>query len=73
MNPTDKLNKLTKLGYCPCLIFDDDGNWALSFESTSSVWEGKPKTTTVVASEDEWKPTIDEAIDYAIKKEDIDL
>ena len=26
------LDKLVNNGYCPALVFDDDGRWALSFD-----------------------------------------
>lgn len=66
------LEKITHEGYAPCLVFDDDGHWAVSFSAVQPIplGEGGGFDDTVVISVivndiDSWKPTIEEAIEYA--------
>lgn len=71
MNLIEELNKLADSGYCPALLFDDDGRWALSFTGTQPVnFESKPMSmyTTFFVESNDWKDTIEEAVEYAIKK-----
>jgi len=71
MNLIEELNKLADNGYCPALLFDDDGRWALSFTGTQPVnFESKPMSmyTTFFVETDDWKDTIEEAVEHAIKK-----
>ena len=59
------LEELTKLGWCPNLIYDDNGHFAISCDSYGQVNEEvDDMTTTVFASKDHWKPTIREALNY---------
>jgi hypothetical protein len=57
--------ELTKLGQAPCLLYDDNGHFAISGDGFCSVsteiqdWEG-----FCSAEKDSWKNTIREALDY---------
>jgi len=36
MNLIEVLNKVADKGYCPALLFDDNGKWALAFDGAQS-------------------------------------
>jgi hypothetical protein len=62
----DGLDKLTNEGYCPALLFDDNGHWAVVDEGHQNVPMGEgPEDieTSHFVQADKWKPTIREAID----------
>lgn len=65
------LETLAKMNYCPCLLNDDFGNWALVFDGYQSVPEnpGEPDEldSHFLVEKESWHPTIFEAIQYAIK------
>ena len=66
-----KLNELANVGFCPALIFDDNGHWALAFDGTQSVASlSGPVTTysTFFVEADMWKDTIEEAVEYSLSK-----
>jgi hypothetical protein len=59
------IEELTKLGDAPCLLYDDNGYFAISGSGFCSInpepadWEG-----VFTIEEKEWKPSIREALDY---------
>ena len=59
------VDELTKLGQCPCLLYDDNGNFAMSGDGISEICE-EPDDTSVVCfvKKEQWKPTIREALYY---------
>ena len=68
--PTKALEKLSKDGYAPSLLNDDNGHWAVKFDSYQTVPLSEDPadvsiTTYIMA--DEWKDTIIEALIYALK------
>lgn len=79
MDLVKTLNELTEKGYCPALIFDDNGHWALAFDGTQPVnfyTEPQSMHTTFYIEEDMWKDSIEEAIEHGLqlisdKEEDI--
>lgn len=71
MNLIKVLNKLADRGYCPALLFDDDGRWALSFEGIQNVnFENTSIDMSINSFVDanDWKDTIEEAVEYAVNK-----
>lgn len=71
MNLSKVLNKLADRGYCPNLLFDDDGRWVLSFEGTQNVnFENSPidMIITCFVESNDWKDTIEEAVEHSIGK-----
>ncbi len=54
---------VTNDGYAPAVLFDDDGNWAISFDG----WHVGDQITCIVEP-DSWKPSLREAIDDAQMK-----
>lgn len=68
MNLIEELNKLADSGYCPALLFDDDGRWALSFEANVQDKSETDQKYIFYVESDDWKDTIEEAILYSIEK-----
>lgn len=70
MTDEDRLNWLEKQEGC-ALISDDFGHWAVSCMGMQNVPEKTPADidTTFVVMKDEWKSSIREAIDAAMKEE----
>lgn len=67
----DWLEKVDGMG----LISDDAGRWAVSDGGIQNMPDfNKPITISTVffVEANDWKPSIREAIDYAIDKEDLD-
>ena len=60
-------------GYCPTLVFDDDGRWAISYSGAAPVPESGGHTEaayiTVEVEPYEWQGSVREAIDAAMGKE----
>ena len=53
-------------------LFDDNGNWAVSFAGMNSLsLEPSDCAMTVIVFKNEWKPTIAEAIDFAMQENEI--
>ena len=74
MNDTGRiewLEKQTRKGGCPALVYDDNGHWALSWTGMQNVVTGKngeEVRTSVHVPAKAWKPSIRKAIDAAIKE-----
>jgi hypothetical protein len=64
----DWLEAKTHEGYCPALVFDDDGHWAVMFDGVQSIpVDGHPVVSTFLASsETPWRDTSREAIRAAM-------
>lgn len=65
------LNKLETEGAAPGLINDDNGHWALTCDGVQTVnTSGGPQEilTTFFVEEQCWKPTIEQAIQYFLNK-----
>ena len=71
---TNWLDEITHEGYAPCLVFDDDGHWAVSFSAFQPVPGGDGEgfseqvIISIIVEKDEWKNSIEEAIEYAKNK-----
>lgn len=71
MNISKKLQDLCNKGFCPNLLNDDNGHWALVFDGFQSVPAGdEPEdiSTSFHVEARFWKDTIEEAIEYGIKE-----
>ena len=69
--------ELTKLGWAPCLLYDDDGHFAISGEGMQSIpMDEKQEVGTDWISHwvqpDGWKDSIREALNYYLDEEDKD-
>lgn len=64
----DWLEAMTHKGYCPAVVFDDDGHWAVLFDGVQSMpGDGPPFATSFIAGDEtQWHDSIREAIDAAI-------
>jgi len=65
------MEELTKIGWAPCLLYDDNGRWAISGDGYQNVVSGSPKDVTLTSfvEKDMWKDTIREALDYYLGTE----
>ena len=66
------LQTLSHHGYCPALLNDDNGHWAVTFDGFQAVPNGDDpddiETTFFVEAAD-WKDSIREALIHALEKE----
>jgi hypothetical protein len=54
-------------GFCPHLVFDDDGHWAVSFAGSGPCAQSDEITSHVAVVEPhEWSDSVGEAIDAAL-------
>lgn len=63
------LERMTLAGYCPALLFDDDGRWALTFAGTGPMTVGADVDhfiTNFVAA-DQWHDSVMAAVLTAIE------
>lgn len=77
MTDTERLDWLeaqTHAGMAPAIVYDDDGHWAVSFSGGSPCPRGdgdgydEDVELGTFVEVHEWRPTIREAIDYAIEQ-----
>lgn len=68
------LEELSKLGYAPCLVYDDEGHWAVSMDGIQNVVIGPPVDVSldIFVGKDMWKDTIREAINYYLEIDERD-
>lgn len=52
-------------GYAPCLMFDDDGHWQVSFDGMVAVGDTKPSSLSSFTHPDRWHDSVGAAIDAA--------
>ena len=67
----EALEALAKEGFCPNLLNDDNGHWALVFDGFQSVPFGDDPediSTTFFVFKDQWKDTVREAIIYSLEQ-----
>lgn len=66
------IEELTKLGWAPCLLYDDNGNFAISGEGMQTISaEGVDSQELFhFIEKDMWKPTIREALNYYLDEDD---
>jgi hypothetical protein len=60
------IEELTKLGQAPCILYDDEGHFAITGEGFQNVVAGEATDVTIVhfVKKDLWKDTMREALDY---------
>jgi len=66
----EALNKLSKSGSCPCLLNDDNGHWAMTFEGFQSLPSGEDPEdiqTSFWIEKAQWHDDIIEALIYALE------
>lgn len=65
------IEELTKLGWGPCLIYDDNGNFAITGTGMQSISEEDPDDCELIhiIEKKDWKPTIREALNYYLDNE----
>lgn len=57
-----ELDRVTDAGYAPCVIYDDNGNWAISDEGVSSVRRDGGDFACTMCGEGDWfRPSVQEA------------
>lgn len=65
------IEELTKLGQAPSILYDDNGNFAISCDGTqNTVFEPSDMTITHFINKKMWKPTIREALEYYLFNEE---
>jgi len=66
------LEAVTHKGYAPQLVYDDNGNWAVSFDGVMPVPQADPPDEPLMVSArvepHEWRSTTREAVDAAMKE-----
>ena len=69
----EAMEHLAELGFSPSLVHDDNGHWAVSCDGFQDVGdeEGKPSPISIYifVAQEQWKPTIREALLYFLSKE----
>ncbi|MFA5299688.1 MAG: hypothetical protein WC389_16005 [Lutibacter sp.] len=72
INCEQALEELTKIGYAPNLLNDDNGHWAVSGDGFQNLPEGdEPEdiSTTIFVEAKSWKDSIKEALLYWMEKD----
>jgi hypothetical protein len=67
INCEQALEELSKIGYAPNLLNDDNGHWAISCDGFQNVPKGDDPediSTTIFVGTDKWKNSIKEALLY---------
>jgi len=64
------LESLTHLGWAPCLIYDDNGHWAISEDGVSSVSMKENDDTYIShhSEQSDFRDTIREAVNHYLNK-----
>jgi hypothetical protein len=63
------IEELTKLGWAPCILYDDNGCFAVSTDGYQTISEETSDTTYMAfVPAESWKDTIREALDYFLDK-----
>jgi hypothetical protein len=63
--------ELTNLGWAPCLLYDDNGNFAISDDGMQSISEEvDDQELFYFIKKDRWKETIREALNYYLDHEE---
>lgn len=62
--------ELTKLGWAPCLMYDDNGHFAVTADGFQTVVDGETAdiSMAVFIEKDDWKDSIREALYYFLDK-----
>ena len=63
-----QFEKWANAGYAPCLAYDDDGHWQISFDGFNAVGEAIG-CVTIFTEKDDWHDSVGEAIDAAIERQ----
>lgn len=69
INCEQALESLSEIGYCPNLLNDDNGHWAVKFDGFQNVPIGDDPediSTTCFVEAKDWKDTIYEALILAL-------
>jgi len=69
INCEQAFESLAEIGYCPNLLNDDNGNWAVKFDGFQNVPMGdEPEdiSTTFFIEAKDWKDSIYEALVWAL-------
>lgn len=70
INCEQALESLSELGYCPNLLNDDNGHWAVKFDGFQNVpisEDPKDISTTCFIKAKDWKTSIYEALLWALE------
>lgn len=70
INCEEALELLTKKGFCPNLLNDDNGHWAVAFDGFQNVPVGDEPGdifTSIFIEKSRWKKTIREALIYSLE------
>ena len=72
INSEQAMERLSEIGYCPDLLNDDNGHWAISFEGYQTVAlsdDPQDINTEHYILACQWKTTIKEALIYALEND----
>jgi hypothetical protein len=70
INATVMLYVLVEKGFCPALVFDDNGHWALTMEGIQTMTDSDDPVDvnmTMHVQAAQWRDTIPDAVHAAIK------
>ena len=63
--------ELTNIGWAPCLLYDDNGNFAISGDGMQSIsLEPEDTEMYLFVKKEAWKSSIREALNYYLDKDD---
>ena len=63
--------ELADIGYCPALLNDDSGRWAVVFDGAQTIADDDKATdisTSFFVEADDWKDTIRRALLHSLRK-----
>lgn len=72
LNLEQAFQELSSIGYCPNLINDDDGRWAVAFDGIQDVVTGdnaEDINTSFFIEAKQWSPSITEALIIALTED----
>lgn len=71
--PHEILEELSKRGYAPTLLYDDDGHWRVSGDGISPVFGEPGSYTSFVEEGEEWYDNITDAVNAYLKETEEDI
>ena len=69
LNVEQALQELAEIGYCPALLNDDNGRWAVTFEGVQNVALDAPRdiSASFFVKANKWRYIIHEALIVALE------
>ena len=68
MLPHEILEELANRGYCPVLLYDDNGKWLVCDSGMQPSSGGAGEYATFISTNDVWFDNITDAVNYYLKE-----